>query len=318
MRNVYGNIYSRALLPAKTIGEGKQDPFIWTGEMLKILKLGANIRGGWREADIPGRSTESSADIDRASVYFAIEPIKNRLLIYADQEFGQGTNFNRETWARWNFSDAFYVRAGRMFLPYGLRLEDDTAWIRQIPGINFTTPDKGVELGLEKGTWSAQFAVSNGTAGGKEIDNGKQYSLAATYVRPNWRVGGSLNYNDSSFGDRELYSVFAGLRRDNWAFLGELDFIVDMGFPEGRRSQFAALLEANWRYRKGQNLKFTYENLDPDDTIEEDQQNRWSVIWEVFPIQNLQIRAGLRIYDGIPQSSVQNRTERFAQIHLFF
>ena len=318
MRNVYGNVYSRSLLPVKTIGAENDDPFIWTGEILKILKLGANVRGSWRDVDIPHASTESTTDLDRASVYLAIEPIKDRLLIYADQEFGQGTNFNREAWARWSFNASIYVRAGRMFLPYGLRLEDDTAWIRQIPGINFTTPDKGVELGLEKGAWSAQFAVSNGTAGGDEIDSGKQYSLAATYVQPNWRVGGSLNYNDSSFGDRELYSIFAGLRRDNWGFLAEVDFIVDMGFPDGRRSQLAALLEANWRYRKGQNLKLTYEKLDPDDTVEEDHQNRWSVIWEVFPVQNLQFRAGLRVYDGIPQSNVQNRTEYFGQVHVFF
>ena len=112
--------------------------------------------------------------------------------------------------------------------------------------------------------------------------------------------------------------MFAGLRRNDWGFLAEVDFIVDMGFPEGRRSQFSTLVEANWRYRKGQYLKLTFENLDPDDTIEEDQQNRWSVVWEVFPIQNLQFRAGLRAYDGIPQSDVQNRTERFAQVHLFF
>ena len=204
MRNVYGNVYSRSLLPSKTIVADKEDPFIWTSEMFKIIKLGANVRGSWRDADIPNRSTESGTDIDRASVYLASEPIKDRLLIYADQEFGLGTNFNREAWARWSFNDSFYVRAGRMFLPHGLRLEDDTAWIRQIPGINFTTPDKGVELGLEKGAWSAQFAISNSTVGGNEIDSGKQYSFAATYVPPNWRVGGGLNYNDSSFGDREL------------------------------------------------------------------------------------------------------------------
>ena len=318
MRNLYGNVYSRSLLPIKTIGATSEDPFIWTGEMLKILKLGANVRGSWRDVDVPNRRTDSNTDIDRASVYLAIEPIKDRLLIYADQEFGQGTDFNREAWVRWSFNQSVYIRAGRMFLPYGLRLEDDTAFIRQVPGINFTTPDRGVELGLEKGAWSAQFAVSNGTAGGDEIDSGKQYSLAVTYVKPNWRVGGSLNYNDSSFGDRELYSAYGGLRRGNWALLAEVDFIVDMGFPEGRRSQMAMLLEANWRYRKGQNLKLTYENLDPDDTIKEDQQNRWSVIWEVFPVQYLQFRAGLRAYDGIPQSDVQNRTEYFAQLHIFF
>jgi hypothetical protein len=42
------------------------------------------------------------------------------------------------------------------------------------------------------------------------------------------------------------------------------------------------------------------------------------VVWEVVPVQYFQFRAGSRIYDGIPQSDVQNRRELFAEVHLFF
>lgn len=318
MRNVYGNVHTRSILPARTLGADKQDPFIWTGEMLKYLKFGADIRGSWRETDVPDRPTESDSDLDRATVYFAIEPIKDKLLFYVDEELGQDSSFEREIWARWRFNDKFYIRAGQLFLPFGLRLLDDSAYIRQVPGINFTTADDGVEIGMEAGPWSSQFAVSDGTAGGPEVDNGKQYSLNTSYTKSGWRIGGSLNFNDSSFGDRELYGIYGGLRRGNWGFLAELDYIVDMGFPEGRRNQFATLVEANWRYRRGQNLKLTFEFLDPDDTLQEDEQNRWSVAWEVFPVQNFQFRAGTRIYEGIPQSDVQNRRETFAELHLFF
>ena len=318
MRNVYGNVYSRSLLPAKTLGAENPEAFIWTGEMLTYLKAGANVRASWRDTDIPNRDVEAEFDLDRASVYFAVEPIKNKLLLYIDEEFGQGSNFTREAWARWRFNDKLTLRAGQLFLPFGWRLEDDSAYIRQIPGINFTTADNGVELGLESGPWSAQFAVSEGTAGGPEVDSGKQYSLSVSNTQPGWRVGGSLNFNDSSLGDRELYSVFGGFRTGSIAWLAELDFIVDMGFPEGRRSQLATLLEGNWSYRKGQNLKFTYEHLDPDDTVKEDQQNRFSLLWEFFPIQHLQLRLGIREYTGIPQSDVQNRSEYFAQLHAFF
>ena len=318
MRNVYGNVYGRSLLPATTLGASNPDAWIWTGQLLKYFKLGTDVRASWRYTDVPHRDAESSTDVDRASVYFAIEPIQDRLLLYVDQEFGQGSNFNREEWLRWKFNDTFYVRAGRMFLPFGLRLEDDTAYIRQIPGINFTTPDKGVEFGVDKGPWSAQLAVSNGTAGGPEIDSGKQYSLNVAYVAPFWRVGGSFNYNDSSFGNRTLYSAYAGYHWDNLAFLGELDYVSDEGFPEGRRNQIVSLLEANWRYRRGHNLKLTYEFLDPDDTIPNDQQNRYSCVWEYFPIQYLQLRAGIRVYDGIPQSDLENRNEYFVQAHVYF
>ena len=318
MRNVYGNVFARSLLPAKTLGADNPKAFIWTGEMLTYLRAGANVRASWRDTDIPNRSIDSDFDLDRASVYFAVEPIKNKLMFYVDEEFGQGEHFTREAWVRWSFNNSIYVRAGQIFLPFGWRLEDDSAFTRQIPGINFTTPDNGVEVGVETGAWSAQFAISEGTAGGPELDSGKQYSLSASYNKADWRIGGSLNFNDSSFGERELYAVFAGYRTGSIAWLAELDLIVDMGFPDGRRTQLASLLEGNWRYSRGQNLKISYEYLDPDDTIDEDQQNRYSAVWEVFPIQHLQFRAGIRAYDGIPQSDVQNRTEYFAQVHLFF
>lgn len=318
MRNVFGNVYARSLLPAKTIGADNPNAFVWTGEMLDFLKAGANIRASERRTSVPGRADKSGWDLDRASLYLAVEPIKGKLLLYADQEFGQGDNFNREAWIRWNFSQSIYVRAGRIFLPFGLRLEDDSAFIRQIPGINFTTPDKGVELGIDIGPWSAQLAISNGTAGGPELDNGKQVSLAAVYVKPGWRLGGSLNFNDSDAGDRQLYSGYVGIRTGPVAWLAEADYIVDRGFPEGRRSQIATLLEGNWLVRKGMNLKLSFEHFDPDDAISENQRNRISGVFEFFPVQFLQLRLGVRGYNGIPQSDVQNRTEYFLQTHVFF
>lgn len=318
MRNVFGNVYSRMLLPAKTLGVSDANSFQWNGEIFKYFKAGANIRASERRTEIPGQPDQSGWDLRRASLYGAFEPATDKLLIYVDEEFGQGDHFNRETWARWNFKGPFYARAGRFFLPFGLRIEDDTAFIRQIPGINFTTPDKGVEVGYDKGPWSAQLAVSNGTAGGPELDDGKQVSLSAVYVQSKWRLGGSLNFNNSDAGDRELYGVFAGYRTGPVAWLAEVDYVVDMGFPEGKRNRIATLIEGNWRIRKGFNLKVTFEYLDPDDTLEEDEQNRSSAVLEVFPVQFTQLRVGIRYYDGIPQSAVQNRTESFLQVHAYF
>ena len=61
-------------------------------------------------------------------------------------------------------------------LPFGLRLQDQSAFVRQVTGINMATPDQGVEFGWLKGHWDAQLAASNGTAGGAGTSNGKQSS----------------------------------------------------------------------------------------------------------------------------------------------
>ena len=76
--------------------------------------------------------------------------------------------------------------------------------------------------------------------------------------------------------------------------------------------------EANYRIRKGHNLKLTAEYLDPDRRVAEDQQTRWSALYEYTPMPFLQLRAGLRRYRGIPQSVLENRRVAFIELHGFW
>jgi hypothetical protein len=225
----------------------------------------------------------------------------------------------REQYVRLSTADdGWYFKAGEFFLPYGIRLQDDDAFIRQVTGINFNTPDTGWQVGLEQGKWTAQLAVTRGTAGGPEVDGGKQYSVRVAHVTQKWRVGGSFNFNDTKFGDRQMQNVFGGVRTGRIAWLAELDYIIDDGTSTGRRKSWASLVEANYAVKKGHNLKFTFEYYDPDDDVSEDEQNRISVMWEYFPIQFVHTRIGYRVYDGIPQNPAQNREQLFVELHLPF
>jgi hypothetical protein len=172
-------------------------------------------------------------------------------------------------------------------------------------------------VGLERGPWSAELALSNGTGGGAENDTGKQYSLRAEHVQSIWRAGASFNFNDAAAGKRQMQNVFAGLRTGPIAWLAEADYILDDSFAP-RRKQGIGLIEANWIYRQGQNLKLTAEYFDPDREVSEDQQTRYSVVWEYTPLQFVQFRVGARIYDGIPQNDLQNRHAYFVQLNGYF
>ena len=213
-------------------------------------------------------------------------------------------------------AQGYTVKAGQLFLPFGLRLQDDDTFVRQSSGINFNAPDDGIELGLELAKWSAQLAVSEG-AGGGGGGSDNQLSLSAVYVQPRWRVGASHNTDDDPLGDREMQSVFAGFRTGPITWLAELDFITDE-LLSGDQDSYASLLEGNWRARKGHNLKLGYEYLDPDRDRGEDQQERYGLVWEYFPIQFIQSRVGMRFYNGIPNFAVSNRDELFAELHVYF
>lgn len=317
MRTAYGDIYAQTRLPARTVDLGNAEP--WTGRVNRWFGVGGDWRGTASYTDIPSRDAQSAFETQELRAYVAATLLPDRLLLYADQRFAPGGGGNLESYARLSTQDGrYYLKAGQMYLPYGLRLEDDTAFIRQVPGINFTTPDNGVELGFEGGAWSAQLALSNGTAGASEQDQGKQASLSAIYMQPAWRLGGSFNFNDAEAGARRMQNVFAGLRTGPLVWLAEADYIVDESFSDGTRGLWAGLLETNWSWRQGQNLKLSSEYFDPDDEVDEDQQARYSLVWELTPVQFLQSRLGLRVYDGIPQNDLQNRRLLFWELHAFF
>ena len=316
-RNVYGNVFAQAELPAQRVGDPSNK--MWTGEVFDWLSVGANLRGGYNYSDVPNLGSDSDFDITRGAVYIEADILPNRLSLYVDQQIAPDEVENRELYLKLKSADSkFHIAAGQFFLPYGLRLQDDSAFIRQATGVNFILPDRGVQVGYESGPWSTQLSVTNGTGDGPVLESSDQVSFIANYVQPNWRAGVSFNTNNSSSGDRQMQNAFFGLKTGPVVWLGELDFISD-DLPGGSsQDAVAGLIEGNWPYRKGHNLKVSYEYLDPDDNISEDHQVRWSVLWEYTPMQFLQGRFGARLYDGIPQVDVQNRDEFFVEIHAFF
>ena len=316
-RNAFGNAFAQTQLPARRIDTG---PDTWTGEVTKFLSLGGDLRFDASYTQIPHSPSVNQFDLEQARVYLNASPIPQRLSVYVDEQVAPGGALNREAYGvYWSANHDWYVKAGQMYLPFGFRLQDQTAFVRQVSGINMTTPDKGAEFGWERGAWDAQFTVSNGTAGGPVSNLGKQYGGQLIYVEPLWRVGLAANYNDASAaGGRGTYGAFAGLRTGPIAWLGEADYIDDRSLGAGTVKMVATLAEANWRIAQGHNLKVTGEFYDPNRDIAHNGRTRWSLVYELTPIQFVQLRAGARYSDGIPQAPSQREKLVFVQLHGFF
>jgi len=295
------------------------EPALWSGKINDHFAIGGDLRATARGTFIPNTEDQYAFDPTRAQLYLEIKPIVDRLTVYVDQRFAPGAATNREAFAMlWTEGRYAYVKAGRMFIPFGLRIEDDTAFIRQVSGTTFTSSDDGVESGLEIGPWSANVSVTNGAGGGTETNRGKLVSSLVTFVQRSWRVGLSAATNFSGAQDRRMQSVFTGLRTGPVSWLGSWLNVTDDGTPTGRLTQRATLAEANLEAATGHNLKLTYEYYDPSAEVREDQRERYSAVWEYVPFQFTQFRAGVRKNNGIPQNNAQNATEVFLQWHAFF
>jgi hypothetical protein len=315
-RNAFGDVFAQTLLPQRHIDTGTD---VWTGALAKFLSVGGDLRftGSYRQ--VPGVSSRDEFDLDQARVYIEASVIPDRLLVYVDELVAPGGALNREAYGMyWSAKHDWYVKAGQMYLPFGIRIEDQTAFIETATGINMTNPDQGVEFGWLRGPWDTQFAVSNGTAGASEDDNGKQYSGQLIFVQSRWRVGAAANFNDADAGDKSSYGLFAGLRTGPIAWLAQGELVDDKSIANGGGKAAATLVEGNWLIKAGNNLKVTGEFLDPNRNVGHDTQTRWSVLYELTPIQFVQVRAGVRYSDGIPQTPVQHTRLYFVQVHGFF
>jgi len=311
-RTQFGNIFAQSQLSARAPAK------MWDGTVMEYLAIGGNLRGTASGVDSDEADDTFEFDLDEALIYLEVPLLADRLTLYVDEQVGP-TTLNREAFALLRFPDAnAYLKVGKMFLPFGLRLEDDSEFIRQVPGINYTTPDDGLEAGVDIDQWTLQLALTNGTAGGSESNRGKQWSALASWTQARWRLGASANHNDAGDDSRTMYGAFAGLKTGPVSWLGELDFISDDSLGTDGRDQWTSFVEANWWIRKGHNLKLTYGWFDPDDDVDEDERARYSLVYEYFPFALVQRRAGVRTNDGIPQNDAQNADLAFIQLHAYF
>jgi len=316
LRTAFGDAFAQTQMPAKHLDTGTDT---WTGDITKFLRVGGNLRYDGSVRQVPHTKNVDQFELEQTRLYLEANVIPERLLVYVDELVAPGGAQNREAYGvYWSAAHDWYVKAGQMYLPFGWRLQDQSAFTRQVTGISMAAPDQGLEVGWLRGHWDTQLVVSNGTAGGPVTDNGKQYSGQLMYVESSWRLGLAANHNDKSAGDKNAYGLFGGIRTGPVAWLAEADLVEDKSFANGEHRMAATLLEANWLLSRGNNLKITNEFANLDRSAHHNGQTRWSVVYELTPIQFMQLRAGVRYYDGIPQLNAQYAKLYFVQFHGFF
>lgn len=314
LRSAYGAAFSRQVLPA-SVPEGLPD---WNGALGDHLRLGGDLRETYSRNSVPQQRTQQAWQLEQFRLYGEVALLPQRLSLALDQAMAPGSSHTQEAYVHYRDPEAgWYAKAGQFYLPFGWRLQDNTAFVREVSGISMTTPDQGVELGLERPGWSAQLDLTNGAANAG-TGSGHQVTGQWVWVQPQWRAGLAASGTQSQGGNRRVMGVFGGAVTGPLAWLAEVDQVQDDGFPEGGRRLRAMLAEVNWKPLRGHNVKLTWESLDPDRSVANDRQVRYSLLYELTPLPSLQLRAGYRRYDGIPQNDLQNRRLLFMEVHGFF
>lgn len=321
-RNTFGAYYGTHVLP-QTPGSTTQFD---AGSLGETLRIGANFRANYYQSDRKDSEDTKATDTrtfetQSGQVYLIFQPKDSRFSLYVDEQVAPGGALNREAFILTKLSDTNFLKVGKLMLPYGIRLEDDTAFIRQATGFNFDTSDNGVEWDIQSQKTFLSFAVSNGSSGTTNDDKRMLYLTRAEYLGNNWRIGVSGVLNDAESGRRTQTNIFGGFNLWGFTFLAEADHINDksiMNIPDEYEQQRIGFFEVNREIAKGYNIKLTTEYFDPDTHIDENQRVRHSILLEYTPFSNMQLRTGLRKGEDIPQKTSGNYVDFFAQMHFYF
>jgi hypothetical protein len=227
------------------LGPLSKPPEYFTGDINQYLGLGADLRTSYtaRFQDKPnqnglvnnnevfrGRFESNDIEVD-PYLYTEVRLVPDYLTFYADLDLSDNVD-DREVFGLlkgvlpWNG----YIKAGRMFLPYGLQLQDDAAFIRQ-DTYNFNVREAAFELGFEPGPFTVIAAVSEGGSGDRDVrvTTTAYAMLTKLPLVRNAIIGNSFSRVGTPNGDRVLFGFFGGTNLERFTVLVEGDFIDNAG-----------------------------------------------------------------------------------------
>ena len=283
--------------------------------------------------------TSNNTAVNEVLGYLQIDLFSDIATFYADENLTSGAT-NREAfgllqhflpktgydWLDYLLGDS-YFKAGRMFPAYGLRVQDDEAFIRSKSGFTFGNFVEGGEIGTQPGPFFLASSITNSSEpGGKDVQatfNGYGVFEDIPVVR-NVVAGASYARRPNTKSDVKAF--YGGSNIWKFTYLGEIDLIDD---PKVQYVTYGEvdLLLFDWLNVRG-TFDFLKARLDRDAT-------RFAIGLEPFISRVIQPRIQYRINNGpneafAPGASASdrattgaanadaNKDELRIELHLFF
>ncbi len=286
-------------------------------ELAPGLAAGADLRAIYDARNarhVEGFPDQASSFVRmQSALYLTYAPLEP-LVLALNADIDQGRLGGPEWFAMGHQPDGpLYVKFGAFRVPYGLRMDDHTLWVRNdwvthtlAPrrfellgrGGDPRLPDVGIELGAQRRRAFAQLALTNGATGALDIAdrNLAVTARAGGALRDLW--GGVTTHLDTdgepgAAGAVQVrrYGVFGGVRaHGRWVFLGEASLGEDR--PLGTHTiqrLIASWAEADFLWSRGARARFRYDYVNSDRDLEFAAAERYTaeVDWTPTPFTTL-------------------------------
>ncbi|MFQ5456504.1 MAG: hypothetical protein ACE5EA_09955 [Nitrospirota bacterium] len=323
MRTAVGNYFASYRIPVFTLEEGKTEPlfkeFKEEMRLSKFIKFGGDLRFAYIYSEQESNSRFKSAFFPmQADIYVNFAPSDHLLFNYM-----QGLQGNKEVFGLVHdlYPANIYFKFGKFIPPYGLKIDDHTAFIREKLGLGLNSADSadsGVETGFSTFLYFLNMAIFNGSGNSLADDNRAKAFSGTGGIRARYASIGLSYYNNDSLNTRKVYyGAYSTLHYWRFTWLGEYDLIdITTDKSIGNETKGKVFYgELDYSLYKGIFLKVKYDFYDPDRTVNEDHIDRISYGIDLYPYPNTEISLLQRTNRETPEI---NNDQILLLIHLFF
>lgn len=297
------------------------------------LTLGSDMRFNYIYQDSTP-VTFSTFFTMQGAIYIAAK-LDQHLLLFYNNDFGYSNiNIpvgpqNREVWGmfrRLPFNS--YLKVGRFKVPYGIRLDDHTSFVKDFLGFGNRSQDNGIEIGFTPATFFWHLSLTNGAGDpGFPLDNNrfKAVTSKAGFTIKNFGLGASFYYNrfvSSPKFDRVRAGVFGSFSWKDLVILSEVDWGRNDNFTPTRTEVLAFYSEAAYQVYKSVWLKAKWDLWDPNTKIfftgqkvKDDIVQRVTLGSDIFLYNLADVKLQYRFNIEEPKRS---NNELITQLYIFF
>jgi hypothetical protein len=305
----------------------------FSGELTDWMSIGADLRVRNTyvfkdDPDANGRVSNDEAfrdeldsveiDVERALGYLQVDLWPDLLSFYLDMQLAPGGATSREIFGLLNntLPWGIYLKAGKFFPVYGVRIQDDTAFIRRRTGFTFDNPDNGGEVGIVRGPLYAAVSVTDGAPGDSDVlVTGNAYTIFEDVPAVRSVLAGASIARQSE--DRYVAAFYAGANLWRFTYLSEVDIITDDTPGVNPQDHLAAYAEINLLLLDWLNVRGTFDFVKVQG---DNDQNRFGIGLEPFISRFLQPRLVYRASNGprFDPEGTFNNADLFLEMHMFF
>jgi len=318
MRNQHGRMFSIEKLPwGGSIKEARQA--VAALEKFPYLSIGTDLRYAYLQADSESTSPfKDSFFTMQSDIYLAFTPTDHLTVYYQD-----GLQQNKEVFGLIHSLPAnAHIKFGKFLPPYGLKLAEHTAFIREKLGFGNTfgrQSESGVEVGFGEKVWFGNAAIFNGSGSAPDENHRKGVSATGGIKYPRFWLAGSYYHNQTGKASadkvtRQYFGVYTAVHLKEFSFLGEWDHISVENTAIKTDGQ-VAYAELNRLLRPGMVAKVKYDLYDPDRDVSGDRQQQITLGVDLYPYPFVEV---LIHYQKNKEETELENDQFFIMGHLFF